>query len=108
MKSRAQTGAGDGAGARLELGLAHLGFAQPRHLAERLMAFGALLLEANRDTNLVGASAMEELVATHFLDSLAPLAGRWLQSPVIDVGSGAGLPGIPAALAFPSADVVLL
>ena len=61
---------------------------------------------------LVGARNREELTVKHILDSLAPLgiisglirAG----SPAADVGSGAGLPGIPLAIALPDADFTLI
>jgi 16S rRNA (guanine527-N7)-methyltransferase len=67
-----------------------------------------MLLAANRRTNLIGARDIAALIAVHFLDSLAPVAGRRLVSPALDVGSGAGLPGIPLALAFPELSVTLL
>lgn len=65
-------------------------------LAERLARFGAHLLDVNRRVNLSGAESPEELVP-HLLDSLTIvpyLAGRY-----VDVGSGGGLPAIPAAIA---------
>lgn len=67
---------------------------EPAH-AERLAAYGILLLEANRNFNLTGAKSAEELLP-HLLDSLsiAPeIAGRY-----VDVGSGGGLPAIPLAI----------
>lgn len=94
--------------AELEQGLARLGFAQPDALAGRLRLFAGLLLEANRHTNLVGVKTFDDLLAAHLLDSLAPLAGQSLEEPIIDAGSGAGLPGIPAALAWPERRFVLL
>jgi 16S rRNA (guanine527-N7)-methyltransferase len=97
-----------GAAIRLEAGLQQLGFERADALARRLLAFADLLLAANQRTNLVGAKSADELVATHFLDSLAPLAGLVLADPVVDVGSGAGLPGIPAAMAWPRRRFVLL
>jgi 16S rRNA (guanine527-N7)-methyltransferase len=62
---------------------------------------------------LVGAVGRDELVVKHLLDSLAPLAalGRLLPSGVplvADAGSGAGLPGIPLAIALPNANFALL
>jgi 16S rRNA (guanine527-N7)-methyltransferase len=67
-------------------------------LAERLAAYGALLLDANRRVNLTGAADAAALVP-HLLDSLTlvPLIapGRTL----VDIGSGGGFPGIPLAIA---------
>lgn len=65
-------------------------------LAERLAAYGALLLEANRRVNLTGAKDAAALVP-HLLDALT-LAGDVSES-LVDVGSGGGLPGIPLGLA---------
>jgi 16S rRNA (guanine527-N7)-methyltransferase len=65
-------------------------------LAARLAAYGALLLEANRRTNLTGAKGAAAL-GPHLLDALSlvsEVSGR-----LVDIGSGGGLPGIPLALA---------
>jgi 16S rRNA (guanine527-N7)-methyltransferase len=68
----------------------------PGDLAERLAAYGALLLDANRRVNLTGAKDPAAL-APHLLDALT-LAGD-VGDSLADVGSGGGLPGIPLALA---------
>lgn len=65
-------------------------------LAERLAAYGTLLLEANRRTNLTGAKTAEALLP-HLLDALTPLP--YVRGPFVDVGSGGGLPAIPLAIA---------
>ena len=67
-----------------------------------------MVLEANRRTNLTAAKSLLELVTAHVLDSLAPLALAQPQSPAIDIGSGAGFPGVPAAIAFPNLQFRLL
>lgn len=92
---------------RLRAGLSQLNFPGSSSLAERLVDFGELLLVENQSTNLVGAKTLGDLLASHFLDSLAPIAGAELASPIIDVGSGGGFPGIPVALAFPDSRVTL-
>jgi 16S rRNA (guanine527-N7)-methyltransferase len=89
-------------------GLQKLGFADASAIARRLIRYGELVLEANASTNLSGARTMADLVSHHFLDSLAPLAGAKLRAPIVDAGSGAGLPGIPYALAHEHARVVLI
>lgn len=91
----------------LREGLRILGFDDVA-LAGRLLEFADLVLKANEQTNLVGASSLGELVGPHLLDSLAPLAGRSMKGGLIDVGSGAGFPAIPIAIAFPSTHVVML
>lgn len=91
----------------LRHGLKVLGFVDEL-LPQRLLDFAAFVLEANAQTNLVGVSALDELVATHLLDSLAPLAGRSISGQLIDVGSGAGFPAIPIAMAFASVSTIML
>jgi len=73
-----------------------------------LLVYADLLLAGNARTNLVGAKTLDGLIGAHLLDSLAPLARRALAEPVVDLGSGGGLPGIPAAIAWPELDIVLL
>ncbi|HLI94523.1 MAG TPA: 16S rRNA (guanine(527)-N(7))-methyltransferase RsmG [Candidatus Baltobacteraceae bacterium] len=65
-------------------------------LIESLAHYGALLLQTNRRFNLTGADTPEEL-APHLLDSLSIVP--YVQGPLIDVGSGGGLPAIPLAIA---------
>lgn len=62
----------------------------------RLAAYGHVLLETNRHFNLSGAETAEELVP-HILDSLSLLP--YVQGPLVDVGSGGGMPAIPLAIA---------
>jgi len=92
---------------KLSDGLKILGFTDGL-LARRLLDFAEFVLEANARTNLVGPSSLDELVATHLLDSLAPLAGRSISGELIDIGSGAGFPAIPIAMAFPAVSTIML
>lgn len=71
-----------------------------RETADRLDRLVALLLEWQRHTNLVAASTLPQLWTRHIADSLqlirlAPAARRW-----IDLGSGAGFPGLVIACAL--------
>ncbi|HKU66612.1 MAG TPA: 16S rRNA (guanine(527)-N(7))-methyltransferase RsmG [Candidatus Baltobacteraceae bacterium] len=65
-------------------------------LIEPLAHYGALLLETNRRFNVSGAGTPEE-IAPHLLDSLSIVP--YVQGPLVDVGSGGGLPAIPLAIA---------
>src|SRR5579862_7897397 len=66
------------------------------HLVGPLARYGTLVMEANRKFNLTGAKTEDELLA-HLLDSLTVVS--FLSAPYVDIGSGAGLPAIPAAIA---------
>lgn len=63
--------------------------------ARRLAAYGAIVLEANRHTNLTGAKSALTL-AEHIVDSLTLLP--YVADPLVDVGSGAGFPAMPLAI----------
>jgi 16S rRNA (guanine527-N7)-methyltransferase len=89
----------------LEAGLAALGLAPA--LAGPLLAYLALLDRWNRTYNLTAIRDPREMVAKHLLDSLAmhPFAG---DGALADLGTGAGLPGIPLAIAHPGLQVTLV
>ncbi len=79
----------------LRSGLAELGIDVPPGAAETLCAYGQRLLEANAVTNLTAIRDKNGVARLHFLDcaallKLADFAGR----RVIDIGSGAGFPGV--------------
>lgn len=69
--------------------------------------FTAKLLEINESMNLTAITLPEEMVQKHWLDSLA-LGRVKLQGKVLDVGSGAGFPGIPLHIFYPECDFTLL
>jgi 16S rRNA (guanine527-N7)-methyltransferase len=91
----------------IERGAAEMGLALPGDAAERLDGFLALLRKWNRAQNLTAITEPRDMVSGHVLDSLA--GQPWLApGRVLDVGSGAGLPGIPLAIADPGREFVLL
>ncbi len=92
-------------------GLAHLsqaeGSVSPPDLLDPLLSYLALLGKWNRVYNLTAIQDPGDMVSQHMLDSLAVLP--FIKSPkVLDVGTGAGLPGIPLALARPDCEFTLL
>jgi len=87
--------------AELAEGLDALGIRPARELPARLLAFGELLLKWNRVYNLTAIRDPKEIVTHHLLDSLTVLPWASRLRTLADIGSGAGLPGIPLALACP-------
>lgn len=69
-----------------------------------------LLLRWNQRTSLIGPGTIEDLVEVHYGESLAalPLLGRLEGETLVDVGSGAGFPGVVLAAARPRARLVLV
>jgi 16S rRNA (guanine527-N7)-methyltransferase len=97
--------------AALERGLGELTLPLPENALERLLQYVALLAKWNRTYNLTAARTQEEMVSHHVLDSLAILPHLPVPSEaaaLADAGSGAGLPGIPLALARPQWRVTLI
>src|SRR3979409_337267 len=66
-----------------------------------------LLLKWNKSINLTAITDPDEVVEKHVLDSLA-LAPVLPSGSLLDVGTGAGFPGIPVAIARPELEVVLV
>lgn len=92
---------------RLAVGLAHLHLTLTASQQTALLDYLALLARWNRAYNLTGVREPLAMVGQHLLDSLAALP--WLSSgPVLDLGTGAGLPGLPLAIARPDLAFVLL
>lgn len=88
-------------------GLGRLGLCPPSAAVVALAAYLRLLAQWNRAYNLTAVRTIEDMVAKHVLDSAAVLP--WLHGTrVLDVGSGAGLPGIPLAILSPEREYTLL
>jgi len=95
----------------LERGVQTLGLALPASGCERLLQYTALLAKWNRTYNLTAVRDPLAMVSHHLLDSLAVLphlAFAAAGTRLADVGSGAGLPGIPLAIARPDWHVTLV
>ena len=68
----------------------------------------SLLLEWNEKMNLTSITEPEEIIEKHFYDCLLPVFSNLIEGKVIDVGSGAGFPGLVFAIAKPEAHITLL
>lgn len=92
---------------QLKRGLIALGLTLECDIQQRLLDYIALIEKWNRVYNLTAIREPEKMVSRHLLDSLA-VAPHLHAKRLLDVGSGAGLPGIPLALAKPDTHVTLL
>ena len=91
----------------LQEGLPALGMGEER--IPQLIEFSRLLLEKNQVMNLTAITEPREVATLHLLDSLALAAHEELAGKkIIDVGTGAGFPGMPLAIALPGVDMTLL
>lgn len=96
--------------AALDRGLGELALELPAGARERLLEYTALLAKWNRTYNLTAIREPLAMVAHHLLDSLSVLPHLPLPpegARLADAGSGAGLPGIPLAIARPRWHVAL-
>lgn len=91
----------------LERGAAALGVPLQAHQRQQLIDYLALLQKWNRVYNLTAIRNEADMLSHHLLDSLA-VVPHLNAGPILDVGSGAGLPGLPIAIAQPTRAVTLL
>jgi len=96
---------------RLKEAIAALNIACDERTAERIAVYHELLADWNTRMNLTGDTDFETSLDRHYTDCLAPLKYAQLfpqNASLIDVGSGAGFPGLPLAIARPDLQVTLL
>ena len=89
-------------------GLARLHLPLAPATQQKLLDYVALVQKWNKVYNLTAVRGTDKMLTHHLLDSLAVVPHIAAVKTILDVGSGAGLPGIPLALALPGAHVTLL
>ena len=93
----------------LDEGLPQLGLDLPEAVRDKLCAFGQAVVKQNEVMNLTAITEDTQVAKLHLLDSLTVLSCADLRGKrLIDVGCGAGFPGVPLAIACPEASVTLL
>ena len=93
----------------LQAGLPQLGLELTEDTQKQLCAFAQAVIEQNKVMNLTAITEPEKVARLHLLDSLSLLAAADLKGKkLIDVGCGAGFPGVPVKIACPGVQLTLL
>ena len=93
----------------LKQGLPNLGLALSDDTCSRLCAFGEAVVEQNKVMNLIAITEPAQVAKLHLLDSISLLTLENLSGKkMIDVGCGAGFPGVPVKIACPDVQLTLL
>lgn len=93
----------------LTKGAGELGLELPETAAPAFQRYCVFLEEKSREMNLTAIHGEKDIYTLHFLDCLAVAAGRDLAGKTaIDIGSGAGFPGVPLKIACPDMRLTLL
>lgn len=87
---------------------AELGVPLSEDTADKLIKYHNILTERNKSVNLTRITEAKDVAEKHFLDSLSPLLTKRVGKKIIDVGTGAGFPGLVLKCASPDKELTLL
>lgn len=95
---------------KFQYGLEKLNIDLSQEKLNKFLIFYQMLIERNKVMNLTSITEFEEVVEKHFLDSLSIVRMVELnhKKKILDLGTGAGFPGIPIKIAFPDLEIVLM
>ena len=91
----------------LRSGLETLGIKNQENLTSNLLIYKDLLIKWNQTYNLTAIKDAEQIITHHLLDCLS-IVKYIVAKNILDVGSGAGLPGLILALCFPERSITMV